>query len=74
MGDESKADQLLRRTFGHTTPMQPDERVMQAPKAFSREEMLEAGIPESLHSMVTWFDSLEEAKRELGDSGAKPNK
>jgi len=40
-------------------------------QTWTREEMLEAGIPENLHPMVGWYDSLEEAKRELQKAGAR---
>ena len=69
MSNESKADQLLLRIFGHTTPMQSDERVLQAQKTFSREEMLEAGIPEGLHSVASYWATLEEMKEDLMISG-----
>ena len=69
MSKESKAYQLLRGTFGHTAPMQPDERMMQAPKTFSREEMLEAGIPEGLHPVASYWATLEEMKEDLMISG-----
>lgn len=35
------------------------------PQAWTREEMLEAGIPENLHSQATWWNSLEEMKEDL---------
>ena len=69
MGDQKRIDKLLRQTFGHTTPMQSDERVLQAQKTFSREEMLEAGIPEGLHSVASYWATLEEMKEDLMISG-----
>ena len=82
MTTQSKAQDLLRRTFGHTTPMQSDERMMQEPQGrssadaaqpWTKDEMLAAGIPEPLHPLVGYYDSLEEAKAELAASGAKLN-
>ena len=71
MSKETKADQLLRRTVGQTNPMQSDERVLQAPKTFSREEMLKAGIPEGLHPVASYWGTLEEMKEDLMISGGR---
>lgn len=71
MGGKSKAESLLRRTFGQTTPMQADERLMQQPQAWTQEELDAAGIPENLHSQASWWSSLEEMKEDLEISGPK---
>lgn len=133
MTKRKTAEELLRETFGHTAPMQPDQRLSdpetlperpvatkttkspstptlqeqlseidwdkadeldaqedappmmdaewepppsapeQQPRAWTREEMLAAGIPEPLHPVVGFYDSLEEAKEMLLASGAKLN-
>ena len=72
MGDKSKSERLLRRTFGQTTPMQSDERIDQAPRSWTTEELNAAGIPENLRSQAGWWSSLEEMKEDLGISGPEP--
>ena len=66
MSDRTKAEQLMRRTFGQTTPMQPDERIHQAPQPFTTEELDAAGIPENLRPLASWWSTLEEMREDLG--------
>ncbi|PYZ99755.1 hypothetical protein A6K26_006555 [Gammaproteobacteria bacterium 2W06] len=65
MSDRTKAEELLRRTFRLTTPMQPEERINQAPRPWTTEELNAAGIPENLHAQATWWSTLEEMKEDL---------
>jgi hypothetical protein len=66
MSDRTKAEELLRRTFGQTSPMQPDERINQGPRPWTTEELNAAGIPENLHPQATWWSTLEEMREDLG--------
>jgi hypothetical protein len=64
---EPKSDERqLRRTFGQTTPMQPDERIHQAPQPFTTEELDAAGMPENFHPLAGWWSTLEDMRGDLG--------
>ncbi len=65
MSKESNAEQLLRRIFGQTTPLQSDERMSNAPQPFTKEELDAAGIPENLRPQAGWWSTLEEMKEDL---------
>ena len=70
--DPAQLDQeiAVSRALG-TLPRGPSSA--DAAQPWTKDEMLAAGIPEPLHPLVGYYDSLEEAKAELAASGAKLN-